>query len=135
MARPAVKNLLVVTAWVEAVTGVGLIVVPAPVVALLVGAPLDTNGGLIVARVAGAAQLALGLACWLARDDGGSRAARGLIAAMLLYDVVAVALLVYAGLGLKLSAAGLWPAVGLHVALAMWCVAGATFANPSTGNS
>lgn len=123
MVRPAMKTLLVVTAWLEAVTGVGLIVVPAPLVPLLVGAALDTIGGLIVARVAGAALLALGLACWLARDDGASRAAQGLVAAMFLYDVAAVVVLVYAGLGLKLSAVGLWPTVVLHLAMAGWCVA------------
>ncbi len=107
----------------EAGTGLGLMAVPAPLILLLAGATLDTAGGLIVARVAAAALLALGLACWLARDDGGSRAARGLVAAMLLYNVAAVSVLVYAGLGLKLSAIGLWPAVALHLALAFWCVA------------
>jgi|SRR5450432_3830070 hypothetical protein len=116
------KNLLVVTAFLEALTGLALMVSPALPVLLLVGAALDTPGGLIVARVAGAALLALGLACWLARDDGGSRAARGLVIAMLLYDAAAVAVLVYSALGLKLFAIGLWPAVVLHAALSLWCV-------------
>jgi hypothetical protein len=118
----AVKNLLVTEAVLETVTGIALTVAPAPLVALLIGVTLDAPGGPIAARVAGAALLALGLACWLARDDGRSRAGRGIVAAMLLYNAVAVAVLVYAGLDLKLSAIGLWPTVVLHVALALWCV-------------
>lgn len=115
-------KLLVVTALLEAATGIVLIVSPAPPVLLLSGAVLDTTGGLIVARLAGAALLALGVACWLAREDGRSRAARGVVAAMLLYNVAVVAVLVYARLGVKLSAIGLWPAVVLHLVLSVWCI-------------
>ena len=115
------RKLLAVTAWVEVSTGVALIAAPGPVVSLLAGAVLDTAGWL-VARVAGAALLALGLACWLARNDGRRPATLGLVAAMLLYNLMAAALLVHAGISLQLTAIGLWPAVALHVALALWCV-------------
>jgi hypothetical protein len=116
------KKLLVVTALLEGVTGLALMVSPAPLVALLAGAALEAPGGPLVARVAGAALLALGLSCWLARADGPGRAAHGIVAAMLLYNAAVAAVLVYAGLGLRLTAIGLWPAVGLHGALACWCV-------------
>jgi hypothetical protein len=117
------KSLLVVTALIEAVAGVALTVSPAPPVSLLLGAALDTAGGLVVARVAGGALLALGLACWLARAGGQDRAARGIVAAMLLYNVAVAAVLAHARLGFKLSGIGLWPAVVLHLALAVWCIA------------
>lgn len=111
------------SALLGAATGIALMVAPAPPVKLLVGAALDTTGGLIVARVAGAALLALGFGCLLARSDARSQAARGLVAAMLFYNLAALAVLIYAGLGLKLSGVGLWPAVLLHLTLAVWCTA------------
>jgi heme A synthase len=127
------KNLLVVMAWLEAITGIGLIGSPAALVPLLLGAALDSPVGLVLARVAGAALLALGLACWLARGDGGSRAARGLVAGMLLYNGAVGALLVYAGLSLDLSAIGLWPTVLVHLTLAVWCVVCLRQVSPLTG--
>jgi hypothetical protein len=44
-----------------------------------------------MARVGGAGLLARGIACWFARGVTQSRATRGLVAAMLLYKVAAVA--------------------------------------------
>ena len=117
------KILLVVTAVIEAATGLALLGLPSLVVSLLLGALFDTPSALVVARVAGAALLSLGLACWLARNDEKSRATVGVVTAMLLYNIAAVSVLTYAGLGVRLSGIGLWPAVLLHTALAAWCIA------------
>jgi hypothetical protein len=117
------RLLFIATALSEAGLGLVLVLAPSVPVSLLIGALLDTAGGLVVARVAGAALLSIGLACWLARGDGQSRAARGLVAALLLYNSAVVALLVQARIGSGLSGVGLWPAVGLHTALAGWCAA------------
>ena len=72
-----------VTALVETSIGVTLLVSPPFVAGLLLGASLDAPAALIVGRVAGVALLSLGGVCWLARDDGPSRAVHRLIAMML----------------------------------------------------
>jgi len=117
------KNLLIVTAVAEAATGLALLGSPSLVVSILLGGSLDMPVALVVARVGGAALLSIGVACWLARNDQQSTAATGLIAALLLYNTAVVAVLVYAGMGLGFSGIGLWPAVVLHAALAVWCIA------------
>jgi hypothetical protein len=45
-----------------------------------------------------------------------------LVAAVLLYDVAAVALLAFAGIGFGLRGVALWPAVVLHAVMTVWCV-------------
>jgi len=117
------KQLLIVSALVETATGVMLLVSPTLVVAFLLGASLDAPAALVVARMAGAALLSLGCACWLARNDGPNRAVPGLVAAMLLYNSVAVAVLAKAGAGARLLGVLTWPAIALHAALAVWCIA------------
>ena len=118
----AMNRLLRLTAIIEAATGLALIAVPSVVVRLLLGSPLDTSAAVMLARVAGAALLALGVACWLARDDTQSRATRGLVVAMLMYNLVATAVLAFAGIGLGLHGVVLWPAVVLHAVMAIWCI-------------
>jgi hypothetical protein len=115
------KRFLTLTAIIEAATGLALIAVPAIVVRLLLGAEIS-GASIPLGRVAGAALLALGVACWLARDDTESRTARGLVVAMLTYNSVATAVLAFAGIGLGLHGVALWPAVILHAAMAIWCI-------------
>ncbi len=115
------KRFLTLTAIIEAAMGLALIAVPAIVVRLLLGAEIS-GASMPLGRVAGAALLALGVACWLARDDTQSRAARGLVVAMLMYNIVATAVLAFAGIGLGLHGVVLWPAVVLHAAMAIRCI-------------
>jgi len=76
-----------------------------------------------LARVTGAALLTLGLACWLAPVDTGSRAARGLSFAMLVYNIAVAVVLAAAALQSHFVGIALWPAVGLHTGMALWCLA------------
>ena len=126
------KTLHTVNAVVELGAGLALLCFPSPVVMLLLGSPLDAPAGLTVARVGGAGLLSLGVACWLARGDSESRASRGLGAAMLLYDVAAVAILAFAAFAFGLHGVALWPAVVLHAVMTGWCVACLLRSSPPT---
>ena len=117
------KTLHTVNALIELGAGLALLCFPSTTVALLLGSPLDTPIALTVGRVGGAGLLSLGVACWLARGDSQSHAARGLIVAMLLYDAAAVAILAFAGVGFGLHSVALWPAAALHGVMTVWCVA------------
>ena len=117
------KTLHTATAVIEFGAGLALVCDPSALVALLVGAPLETPAALTVARIGGAAVLSLGVACWIARNDTHSRAASGLVAAMTLYNIATVATLIFAAFGLGLRGVALWPAVALHTLMAVWCVA------------
>jgi hypothetical protein len=116
------KSLLLVTAVFEAGIGLGLLAAPSVVAQLLLGATLDAPAALTVARVAGAALLALGVACWLAAFDPQSCAARGVVSAMVLYNIGAAVVLGAAGIRSQRVGVGLWPAVLLHTAMTIWCV-------------
>jgi|SRR5208282_3605571 len=115
------KPLLALTAVGEAVTGLALLTYPPIVVRLLFGAEI-AGVGVVMSRVAGAALLAIGVACWLARNDPGRATQPGLLIGVLIYDLAAAALLAHAGLFLDVAGIALWPAVVLHAALATWCV-------------
>jgi len=123
------KRFLTLTAIIEAATGLGLILVPAMVVRLLLGAEIS-GASIPLGRVTGVALLALGVACWFARSEVQNRAARGLPSAMMLYNVGVILILGAAGLQSRPVGIALWPAVILHAAMSVWCVASLR-SNPS----
>ena len=117
------NTLYATTAAVELGAGLALLCLPSSAADLLLGAPLEAPAALAVARVGGVALLTLGLACWLARDDIHSPAARALVSAMVLYNLGVVFILGVAGFRPLPVRIVLWPAaVVLHLAMATWCV-------------
>ena len=100
------KKALVLAAVSEAVTGLALLIVPSLVVQLLLGEEL-TGIAIPVARVAGIALIALGVACWPGTPLIG----------MLTYSAAVTLYLAYVGLTGGLTGILLWPAVVLHVIL------------------
>jgi len=100
------KNVLVVTAVCEAATGLALLIVPSLVGQLLLGEVL-TGVAIPVARVAGIALIALGVACWPGTPLVG----------MLTYSAAVTLFLAYIGFAGGLTGMLLWPAVVLHAIL------------------
>ena len=128
------RLLFIATALIELGAGLALIVSPAWTVSILVGGSFGTAADSVVGRVAGAALLALALASWLARNENHSSAATGIVSGLVLYNAGAGAVLAYASVGLRLSGIGLWPAVALHVAMAVWCLAVLASSKRRTGH-
>lgn len=102
---------LAIAAIAEAITGAGLVVVPALVARLLLGVELSSDAA-IVARVAGLALVGLGIACW-----PGKTANRAAIAGMSTYSFAVAIYLTYLGLASEQAGPLLWPAVAVHFVL------------------
>ncbi len=100
------NKALVFAAFGEAATGLALLVVPSLVGRLLLGEDL-AGIAIPVARVAGIALVALGIACW----PGPARIG------MLTYGAAVTLYLAYLGLAGGVGGMLLWPAVVLHAIL------------------
>ena len=98
------KGVLNLAAIAEMATGAALLIVPSLVGRLLLGEELS-GIALAVARVAGIALIALGIACWPGAQ----------LAGMLTYSTSVALYLAYLGFAGGLNGVLLWPAVALHV--------------------
>jgi len=121
------KLLLIIAAVIEAGAGLGLLLIPTVAVSTLLGVPLDTPTGFVAGRIAGAALVALAIACWRARNGERGSPATGVVEAMSFYNFAGAIVLVYAGTRLDLRSALLWPAIVLHLGLGAWCVSNLWF--------
>ena len=104
----AMKKVLIFSAVAEAATGLALLIAPTLVGQLLLGEQL-TGVAIPVARVAGVALVALGIACWPGPP----------LAGMLIYSVWVTLYLGYLGFAAGLAGVLLWPAVVLHLLLSI----------------
>ncbi|MEP9388849.1 hypothetical protein [Mesorhizobium sp. KR9-304] len=102
------KYALTFAALAEAATGLALLIVPSLVGQLLLGEEL-AGAALPVARVAGIALVALGIACWPGLP----------LAGMLTYSVAVTVFLAYLGIAGRSDGVLLWPAVVLHAILSV----------------
>jgi hypothetical protein len=115
----SVRPLFCVMAAIELGAGLMLLMAPAVVIRLLFGSAVDVFPAIGIVRVTGAALLSLGAACWWARHEERSAAARALVGAMLIYNATVVPLGILGALG----ALGplQWLAIVLHGGMAIWC--------------
>jgi len=100
------SKVLAVAAVAEIATGLALLIVPSLVGQLLLGEQL-AGIAVPVARVAGSALVALGIACWPGPPLVG----------MLTYSALVTLYLAYLGFADGLTGILLWPAVVLHLSL------------------
>jgi hypothetical protein len=119
--------LLMATAMLEVGAAVGLLAAPAAVVRLLFGPDVELFPVVGVARLTGAALLALGAACWWGRQL--PRAARALVGGALVYNAAVVILLITGALGALGPLLG--AVVALHGGLTIWCLLVVASAEPS----
>lgn len=110
------RKILVFATVVEVGTGLVLMIDPAIVIRLLLGAEVSGAAALL-GRFFGVALLALGLACWPSRQraESGSPAFR----AMLIYNALIALYLAYLGTVGHLGGSLLWPGVALHAVVAL----------------
>jgi hypothetical protein len=113
-------HFFLVTAVMEIAAGLAFLLAPALVVRLLLG-PSEVQMAVGIWRLAGAAILSLGAACWWARHDASSAASKGLVRGLLIYNAAVVGLVLSGSLGWPVPAA-LWAVAALHGAMAIWCI-------------
>jgi hypothetical protein len=108
------KMLVTVSAVIEVVTGLVLIINPALVARVLLDADLSGSGA-AVGRLCGIGLLSLGLVGWPSGDSVSAPSTRGLFT----YNLLAAFYLGYLRVGGGFVSYLLWPACLLHAVLAL----------------
>lgn len=119
------KNLFIATAVLEVGAGLALVCAPGSAMKLLFGAVDNVaSTTATIEELCGMALLAIACTSWFAQYDSGSRAARGVVCGLVVYNLGAIFVLGAAGLGTHQVGVLLWPGVALHVVMLVWCLHG-----------
>jgi quinol-cytochrome oxidoreductase complex cytochrome b subunit len=113
------QTLLVFTAVPEILTGIGLLLAPALLIRILLGAEINDPVVATIARVGGSAIVALGILCWLAQKDKQSISLRALTLGLLVYNVTVFAVLAYSAFSFRTTPV-LIVALIFHAAMAIF---------------
>jgi|SRR5689334_22150570 hypothetical protein len=105
------KSALTFAAIGEIFTGLALVVAPSLVGQFLLGEEL-AGAALAIARVAGVALIALGVACWPGPP----------LAGMLTYSALITVYLAYLGFAGGLTGVLLWPVIVVHVIMTAFLI-------------
>jgi hypothetical protein len=81
-----IQTLFVMMAVLEILMGISLLLAPAFVINLLLGAEISTGTEFTICRIGGSALIALGMICWLARQDVKSGASKALVGGLFTYN-------------------------------------------------
>jgi hypothetical protein len=115
------QTLLALTAVLELLTGIGLLLAPALLIHLLLGAEINDAVVFTITRVGGSAIISLALACWLARKDYQGMGSKALITGMLVYNIAVFTTLAYSAYSYKTTPI-LIAALVAHGLLAVFCI-------------
>jgi len=107
------KTILTLSAFLELVIGLALMVAPGFVTQLLLGTAV-TGTGIAAARVGGFALLSLGVACWPPQDAAGYRTP---VRALLIYNLLTTVYLSWLGFRGEWVGRALWPTAVGHAVL------------------
>jgi hypothetical protein len=108
---------LKLTSFCETLTGIALIVAPKCIVWLLFQSVLNDTGGILIALIAGAALLSIGIMSWLVKDT--LAAAPLMVKALLFYNISVTVIVLYGMIRYDLRNPGVWLVTAFHLALAI----------------
>ncbi len=113
------KAFLSLTAILEGITGLTLILIPTFIVPLSLSTPLEEPGGIISARIAGIAITSLALACWFSKNNKNNA---GVLKSLLFYNFTIIAIFIYAIMTYELTSQFLGLIMVAHLGLGFWGV-------------
>jgi hypothetical protein len=109
------KLFLKVTAVFEGLTGLALIFAPQLVIQMLFLSSLEETGGIIIARIGGAAILIIALLCWMTKEIFLL-----LIKLLLIYNIFVILITLYSLWDYGIQRSGLVIILLFHFVFAIW---------------